>query len=229
MKLFSIIILSTCIDFINGLKSTENIYLFAYSWTQGFCYQNKNKYPGCLEPEDYWLNHFTIHGLWSQYPTTGYPQFCDDEPFDKLVPINIGMSEMTTYWPNVKSNSTNNENYDDFWQHEWDKHGTCSGLSQINYFNYTINLAKMFGTPSLLINYNFNDYGENNNDKTINSTQLRNTMGGPELAALQCYKDVLTGVYTCWTQIDGIPQYQIVCPEEVQKEDSCNKEYLRLY
>ena len=42
MNLFSIIILSTCIDFINGLKSTENIYLFAYSWTQGFCYQNKN-------------------------------------------------------------------------------------------------------------------------------------------------------------------------------------------
>jgi len=221
MNILSVIIFTYFINFIQS--SNDTIYLLAYSWTPGFCYENKNKYPGCIEPEDYWLNHFTIHGLWPQYITTGYPQFCTDEQFDILVPPSIGINSMATYWPNVKSSSTSNPDYDDFWQHEWDKHGTCSELSQTNYFNYTIELSKIFGTPQILINSIFSDDAE-----LINTSQLRDSMGGPHLAALQCYDSILTGVYTCWTQIDGVPQYKVTCPEEVQKEDTCIEEYIGL-
>ena len=59
-------------------------YVYAYSWTPGFCYNQK--YPGCLDPEPYWTTNLTIHGLWPQYNTTGYPSFCTDEPFDPSIP-----------------------------------------------------------------------------------------------------------------------------------------------
>eukprot|EP00128_Syssomonas_multiformis_P002201 Colp12_sorted_trinity150504_noHs@23754 len=51
---------------------------------------------------------------------------------------------MTKYWPEVEYEVTDPE-YTSFWEHEWSKHGTCSGLSQDDYFQTTVNLIKSFG------------------------------------------------------------------------------------
>ena len=46
---------------------------------------------------------------------------------------------MTTYW-----NSCYNNN--DFWKHEWDKHGSCfylkTGMNEVQYFNIALKLYK---------------------------------------------------------------------------------------
>ncbi len=194
---------------IGVIGDTPTIYVYAYSWTPGFCY-NQN-YPGCSNPLPYWGSNFTIHGLWPQYINTGYPSSCTTELFDTTIPEQIGESTMIQYWPDVQY-TTDDPQYDSFWIHEWSKHGTCSGLTQLQYFNEAIQLTQRIPTPSILSE----SVGNN-----ISASILRDSMGGNNYVSLQCNNQVLTGAYTCWNQTDGIPTTQIVCPLSVVKEDTC--------
>ena len=199
--------------------TNENIiYVLAYSWTPGFCYTTNPNYPGCLDPKPYWNENFTIHGLWPQYDTTGYPSYCSTESFDPNVPVEIGWDTMTTYYPDVKYEETDAD-YDSFWEHEWDKHGTCSELSQYDYFQQAILLAETFTTPDILHSYT-------NTSGTLSTSMLRDSFGGSAYTALQCSNtNILTGVYTCWSHS---PVLQIECPKSVQSEDNCSAEYLTI-
>jgi len=122
------------------------------------------------------------------------------------------MSTMTQYWPNVASQPGTSD-YDSFWEHERTKHGTCSGLTQTAYFNATIHLIESFGTPSIV---------SSNVGKSVSAADIRSAFGGSTMVALQCTSgSTLTGAYSCWSQTNGIPQKQIVCPSDVQSEDTC--------
>jgi ribonuclease T2 len=193
-------------------KMSGDMFVFAYSWQAEFCF-GQTTYAGCSPPQDYWKTHFTLHGLWPQYSTGGYPQTCTTEAFDPNVPYAIGWSDMTKYWPDAQYAETD-PNYNSFWAHEWTKHGTCTGLAQQDYFQTTINLLKSFGSPQILADA----VGQN-----ISASALRDSMGGPTMAALQCNAGVyLSGVFTCWSQENGYPKTQVTCPGEVQKEDTCS-------
>ncbi len=129
--------------------------------------------------------------------------------FDPSVPYQVGWDTMTEFWPNVQYAETS-ASYDDFWIHEWSKHGTCSGLSQYNYFNYATKLIQSFGTPSAYTAAALNG-------GVINAADLRNDFGGPTKASLQCLSaKYVSGVYTCWSAVNGVPTTQIVCPADVQ-------------
>lgn len=189
---------------------TGDIYVFAYTFQPEFCYGMT--YPGCKAPEEYWYKHFTIHGLWPQYSAGGFPSSCTTEPFDPNIPNMIGWDTMTTYWPDVKY-ATTDPNYTEFWNHEWTKHGTCSGLSQYDYFTNAINIIKKVGTPV--------DF-QNAVGSTMSADALRADFGGKDHASLQCTSSkFINGVYSCWSQVNGIPQSQITCPKDVQAEDTC--------
>ena len=196
--------------------ATNIIYVLAYSWTPGFCFTNNPNYPGCLAPKPYWQENFTLHGLWAQYDTTGYPSYCSTESFDSNIPIEIGWDTMTTYYPDVKYSETDPD-YDSFWEHEWDKHGTCSELSQYDYFQQAIELVETYETPSVIHQYI-------NTTNSLKTDTLRSSVGGSTYSALQCSSsNILTGVYTCWSHS---PVLQIECPTSVQKEDTCSSQYL---
>lgn len=200
----------------NGVQATADMYVFAYTWQAEFCY-GKSNYYGCEHPEEYWQYDFTVHGLWPQYSSGGYPSSCTNEAFNASVVDAIGWDEMTTYWPNVQYTTTD-PNYTDFWEHEWSKHGTCSGLSQYDYFTASLNLIKQLGTPS--------DYSAAVGGY-IDATQLRNDFGGANRAALQCTSSkYVNGVYTCWNQQNGIPTTQRDCPSDVVHEDTCTVQSL---
>jgi ribonuclease T2 len=135
--------------------------------------------------------------------------FCTDEKFDEDVAVEVGWETMTTYWPDVQYQETDS-NYDEFWTHEWEKHGTCSGLSQYDYFNYATQLIQTFGTPSA---YTAAATG----DGTMNANDLRDDFGGASMASLQCSSGkYINGVYTCWSTVNGVPTTQVVCPSDVQ-------------
>jgi ribonuclease T2 len=126
---------------------------------------------------------------------------------------------MTTYWPNVQY-AESDPNYDSFWEHEWTKHGTCSGLSQLSYFNNSINLIKQLGTPSDVTAAT---------GSTMSASTLRNDFGGATYASLQCTSSsYVNGVFTCWSSTNGIPTTQIQCPADVQKEDTCTASTVKI-
>jgi len=198
---------------------TGDLYVLAYTYTPEYCYGTS--YPGCEAPQDYWLDHFTLHGLWPQYKSGGYPSSCTNEKYDVASADYVGWDDMTKYWPEVEYEVTDPE-YTSFWEHEWSKHGTCSGLSQDDYFQTTINLIKSFGTPQSLTD-------AADKKTTLSAATLRNDMGGATYASLQCVSGkYLSGVYTCWTPVNGIPTTQTVCPSDVQKEDTCTSSTLTI-
>jgi len=92
------------------------------------------------------IDDFTLHGLWpSRIGSTvnSYPCECTKEAFDESK-VSASLSEMKQRWP-----SYTGEN-DQFWDHEWSKHGTCcddtTGLSsQATFFSSTLALRDKVG------------------------------------------------------------------------------------
>ncbi|CAM9405120.1 unnamed protein product, partial [Discosporangium mesarthrocarpum] len=113
------------------------------------CYHTS--FPGCKKPRTFWEDNLTIHGLWPDYGDGTYPTTCTSEPYshEEAVSKVGGLEELEIYWPNIQVDESDAK-YDSFWQHEWTKHGTCTGLSQVHYFEATVNLLQEISTPDTL-------------------------------------------------------------------------------
>lgn len=102
------------------------------------------------------------------------------------------------------------------WVHEWDKHGTCSNMAQLTYFQSTLSLLRRVGTPSTLTAHR---------GLTMQRTQLQDAFRsecGIE-AVLQCSKQgALQSVLSCWTvAFDSMTWTTQRCEQEVLAEESC--------
>ena len=191
----------------------------AQFWEAESCHAS-NSYPGCADPDEYWEKYFTIHGLWPQYSDGGYPSYCTDEAFNPDSPEAVGLDDMYQRWPNVQSATTDSD-YEEFWEHEWTKHGTCSGMTQTNWFNATMNLGAFYPTPSLVTS---------NIGGTVSASDLRDAMGGADKVSLQCDSgEYLAGAFSCWSMGSGnAPETLITCPTDVQGEDTCTSATLQV-
>eukprot|EP00033_Pygsuia_biforma_P000162 GCRY01000209.1.p1 GENE.GCRY01000209.1~~GCRY01000209.1.p1 ORF type:complete len:252 (+),score=30.84 GCRY01000209.1:70-825(+) len=101
---------------------------------------------------DHNVTTFTLHGLWPTRNDGSWPAFCDkSDPYDPsqfsdLLPL------MMEYWPSYTRSN------DVFWQHEWEKHGTCAkSVSFINnqhdYFQATLKIAATLNLTDALANH----------------------------------------------------------------------------
>jgi ribonuclease T2 len=84
-----------------------DFYVLALSWSPDYCAVKKDPQQ-CGKPLG-----FVLHGLWPQYDR-GWPANCTNESFDRAM-----MQQFPNLYPSSK-----------LYEHEWEKHGTCSGLSQ---------------------------------------------------------------------------------------------------
>ncbi len=104
-----------------------DFYVLSLSWSPSFCAANAERPfrrpdPQC-GPRPY---SFVVHGMWPQYDR-GFPEFCQ-VPAPRLGRNIVG--SMLDLMPSPR-----------LVYHEWDRHGTCSGLSQSAYFD-TIRKAR---------------------------------------------------------------------------------------
>lgn len=88
-------------------------YVLALSWSPTFC---------LTHPSDSQCSGkgygFVLHGLWPQYAKGGWPQSCAPR-----VPLTTAERDKgLTLFPTPK-----------LMEHEWSKHGTCSGLGAMGY------------------------------------------------------------------------------------------------
>src|SRR5215213_10086123 len=94
-------------------------YVLALSWSPSFCEGAAERGREQKEQCGARPYSFVVHGLWPQYER-GFPEFCQ-QPAPRLN-RNI-VSSMLDLMPAPR-----------LIFHEWDRHGTCSGLSPNAYF-----------------------------------------------------------------------------------------------
>ena len=97
-----------------------DFYVLALSWSPSFCEVAAARGKAPKEQCGARPFSFVVHGLWPQYEK-GFPEFCQN-PSPRL-DRNI-VSSMLDLMPAPR-----------LIFHEWDKHGTCSGLNPRAYFD----------------------------------------------------------------------------------------------
>lgn len=99
-----------------------DFYVLALSWSPAYCRaegSNANQQQ-CAADRDL---AFVVHGLWPQNET-GYPEFCSSREPER-VSSQLGRDYLDLL-PSMGLIG-----------HQWRKHGSCSGLTQRDYFNVT--------------------------------------------------------------------------------------------
>jgi ribonuclease T2 len=104
-----------------GEPGKFDFYLLALSWSPSFCQASHERNPNRTDPQCGPRPYaFVVHGLWPQYER-GFPSNCQ-VPAPRL-PRTIADS-MLDLMPSPR-----------LVFHEWDYHGTCTGLTGAQYFD----------------------------------------------------------------------------------------------
>ena len=93
-------------------------------------------------------NQWTIHGLWPQNSKSDYPTFCRRVDFSENL-LNPIIDDLDKYW---HSDRGSNEN---FWEHEWKKHGSCmfQEMDELQYFSKTLELFHYVRKKGIINNF----------------------------------------------------------------------------
>jgi len=158
MSLQKIIILAIIFYSANEIQCTEEIeknlenhhdhkfdfLLFAQIWPISDCieWEERSEDNTCSLPN---RKNWTVHGIWPTKNFTIGPLYCNRSvhfDFDTLSPI---LDDLKLHWTNVRANTK----LDNFWQHEWEKHGTCAMQleavdNEYKYFNKGLELNRKF-------------------------------------------------------------------------------------
>ncbi|WP_421198270.1 ribonuclease T2 family protein [Aeromonas enteropelogenes] len=109
-----------------GEAGEFDYYAMALSWSPQHCAVKPTDREQCSRQLG-----FVLHGLWPQYQR-GYPSNCTGE---QLYP---GMEEA---FPGLYPSRF-------LYRHEWDKHGTCSGLTQQQFHQLASDLRQRVNIPA---------------------------------------------------------------------------------
>ena len=132
-----------------NIANTSNVYLtFTQTWKNEECFDHKQN-QNCQQISSL----VTIHGLWPSFfaDTTnihGEPNYCRQTELQPSDLTSIS-SQLSKSWPSFVLGNF------EFWQHEWEKHGTCwLTKTPIQYFETGLNYYTQYNVTQLLINNN---------------------------------------------------------------------------
>ena len=103
-----------------------DFYVLALSWSPDYCAARPQDAEQCGRPYG-----FVLHGLWPQYQR-GYPADCSSEPLQPQIE-----QQFAGLYPSRK-----------LYRHEWQKHGSCSGLSQQQFHQLAASLKARVRIPA---------------------------------------------------------------------------------
>jgi ribonuclease T2 len=201
MNLFTIYIL---IIFLSSLVTANNnvnfdYYVLALSYTKTFC-----NYNTCNN--DKIKPYFTIHGLWPSNLYGPSPADCKGEKYDTNILKNL-KDELDQKWIEAKINS-------EFRKYEWNKHGTCSGLSLYEYFDKTLKLYDEINLNELIKNI-IHINGSPKMDKTFLTSHLNENY---PFVKLLCNNEYLEEIRFCLNK-----NYDLI---DCQGSDKCPNEII---
>ena len=159
-------------SFFKSKVSTNN--LFSVSIQQNFCrFHKAKKECRTLYKNEFAKNNFTLHGLWPQ-PRSHHD--CSNR-YDRL-PSDIWF-ELKQKMPGVMSGLA---------KHEWRKHGSCYGKSEVEYFKDSLKLLGEVN-KSKLRNFIFSNRG-----KVITKEQINQVLKYPRKVQMVCKGGYITEV-----------------------------------
>ena len=165
------------------LGSGFDFYVLSLSWSPSWCLDNdpSGRSMQC-DPDN---NHgFIVHGLWPQNEQ-GYPEFCRTRESDR-VPDTLGRT-LFDIMPSMGLIG-----------HEWRKHGSCSGLSQKNYFTVLRTAREKVVIPPSLQSVG--------SDQRTNATQIETALTSanpglrPAALAVTCASGRVEEVRICFNK-----------------------------
>lgn len=184
-----------------------DLYVLSLSWSPAYCATHQDDAAQCASDKHFGL---VVHGLWPQFDqprrstdggkVVNWPSNCHST-VDGTPPITA-----MAVWPSP-----------DLYRHEWQVHGTCSGLSPTDYVDLAAKLRQRFQLPATLL--------PGATDHKINVVTLRSSIinANPDLPpdglALYCRRYQLAEIRLCLTH-DGNHAYRN-CPSAMSNEGSC--------
>ena len=95
-------------------------------------FDNRFYYLSLIEDNGKWH----IHGLWPQYDNYNYPSFCNRTIDFDIKKIETLLDKLNKEWYSDKGKN------EEFWKHEWLKHGTCmfNTCNEYDYFKKALDL-----------------------------------------------------------------------------------------
>jgi ribonuclease T2 len=160
-----------------GKAGQFDYYLLVLSWSPEFCHSK----PGNAQCKDH--RGFVLHGFWPQYNNGGYPVGCKTTQ-----PPPTDLSKIKQIMP------------PEIVEHEWEKHGTCSGLSGDAYFRLAESVFESVKIPADLV--------APTRTSTSRPSALKKDFEGvnPSLAdqdiAIQLHQGYLNAVELCFSKSD---------------------------
>lgn len=202
------------------------VYVLALSWTPAFCCQKPAKDECDSLSGTFAGDHLAIHGLWPNYDDAeaarfgkNYPQYCGDyRKCGKRNPpdfCDVDPSEIPAEMAELGPGYVNDGNF--LANHEWPKHGSCTGLGAATYFEEAIETMRRNpgdrGTPEFLTQ---------NVGQVVALATLAEQFPDDNVV-FRCDKGcVLSEVTTCWANEDGQVGPPIACPQTVIKSTYSN-------
>jgi len=195
-----------------GNEGTEGFYLYSMSYIPEFC--RHSKFVNCSrEYYEKFKGQLTIHGLWPSKFDGSSPELCTNEEFDTNLLSSL-IEDLGRKWPNTKAPESSSPDHYSFWKHEWDTHGTCSGLSLHDYFGSALKI--LLPTPSIIENA----YGSSLRRNDL----IRDYKGFDGNAVIICHSGYLSQVDVCFEMRDGGEVGdRIKCPRSMFDRESFDK------
>lgn len=152
-------------------------YVLSLSWSPSYCAGRPADGQQCGQGRRY---GFVLHGLWPQNAPRGWPEFC---PPRSSVPQNV-VTDMLTIMPSPS-----------LIEHEWEKHGTCSGLGLGAYFDTAKRAFDAIRIPDAL---RAPGQPVRTTKEGVEDMFARANPGlGPDMISVQCRKQMVSEVRIC--------------------------------
>jgi ribonuclease T2 len=151
-------------------------YLLSLSWEPEFCYQARGKHSD--ECDHSHTNGFILHGLWPALTQGESAEYCSHTP--GLSRPAQALDIMPTAW---------------LIHHEWDAHGTCSGLTAERYFSVVRQAYRSITIPDI---FQHPSHGFSLPPAKIKQAFINSNPGlAPEDMALSCRNNYLSAAAFC--------------------------------
>lgn len=215
-----------------------DMLLLVRTWPPTFCEQLREQREECTAPP---LQEFTLHGLWPEYSSGGWPQYCSttiEENLENAAEINEssrktmstrittdGNTDFADFdrksrceWPSFDGSTQN------FWDHEWDKHGTCAEPllgNRSEFFKTVLNLHDQFNVNRLFQSQGLWPVG--NSQGMFESSEAARVVqqAWGVVPRLACHKGSLSEVWLCL----DLDLNLIKCPAKVKPGQMCGAQF----